>query len=65
MDKFDKMSDKDVLEVNAKLQILETVGELINSFRESYTRALVINDIKDPKKLETLVEKSEVTLGEC
>ena len=53
---FQKLDTKQVLETKAKLDILETLSVLVNSFRESLTRELVINDIKDPKKLEKICE---------
>ena len=53
-------SSKKIIELNAKLEALKLVSDLINNFRESYTRELVVSGIKDEKELKEKLETFKV-----
>lgn len=64
MTQFEKVDNKSLITIQAKLEVLEMLGGIVDSLREGLTRQLVINNIKNDdvlnKKLEGLsvVEKS-------
>ena len=64
MTQFKKVDNKSLITIQAKLEVLEMLGGIVDSLREGLTRQLVINNIKNDsvlnKKLEGLnvVEKS-------
>ena len=43
---FEEISDVEKERVLGKLQILEVMAEMIQNFRETYTRLLVVNDVE-------------------
>ena len=43
---FEEISDVEKERVLGKLQILEVLAEMIQNFRETYTRLLVVNDVE-------------------
>lgn len=57
---FDTITDKEVIEINAKLEVLKLVGGIIDSLREGLTRELVVNGIKDEEILEEKLDNLEV-----
>ncbi len=65
MTQFKKIDNKSLICIQAKLEVLEMLGGIVDSLREGLTRQLVINNIKDEevfnKKLNDLdvVEKVE------
>ena len=60
MTQFEKVDNKKIIEIKAKLEVLELVGGIVDSLREGLTRQLVLNDIKDEKTLESKVDKMDV-----
>jgi BMFP domain-containing protein YqiC len=60
MTQFEKVDNKKIIEINAKLEVLELVGGIVDSLREGLTRQLVVNDIKDEKTLENKLNKMDV-----
>ena len=66
MTQFKKIDNKSLICIQAKLEVLEMLGGIVDSLREGLTRQLVINNIKDEevfnKKLNDLdvVEKEVV-----
>lgn len=54
--KHETIDKKEVIEMKAKLEVLEMVGGLIDSLREAYTRQLIVNDIKDENELNNKIE---------
>ena len=60
MTQFPKVDNKNIIEINAKLEVLEMLGGIIDSLREGLTRQLVVNDIKDEETLEKKIESLEV-----
>ena len=66
MTQFNKIDNKSLICIQAKLEVLEMLGGIVDSLREGLTRQLVINNIKDEevfnKKLNDLdvVEKDVV-----
>ncbi len=59
--KIPSADSKKIIEINAKLEALKLVSDLIDNFRESYTRQLVISGISDEEKLEEKLESLEVS----
>ena len=59
--KIPSADSKKIIEINAKLEALKLVADLIDNFRESYTRQLVISGINDEEKLENKLDSLEVT----
>lgn len=59
--KIQSADSKKIIEINAKLEALKLVADLIDNFRESYTRQLVISGISDEEKLENKLDSLEVT----
>jgi|TARA_R110002073_G_scaffold28172_2_gene89745 hypothetical protein len=59
--KIQSADSKKIIEINAKLEALKLVADLIDNFRESYTRQLVISGINDEEKLENKLDSLEVT----
>lgn len=43
---FAEISDIEKERIMGKLQILEVLAEMIQNFRETYTRLLVVNDVE-------------------
>ena len=64
LQQFDTVTDKEVIEINAKLEVLKLVGGIVDSLREGLTRQLEVNGIKDEnlltEKLESLEIKSAI-----
>lgn len=60
MTQFPKVDNKKIIEINAKLEVLELLGGIVDSLREGLTRQLVVNDIKDEKTLESKLNKMDV-----
>lgn len=66
MTQFKKIDNKSLICIQAKLEVLEMLGGIVDSLREGLTRQLVINNIKDEevfnKKLNDLdvIEKDVV-----
>ena len=60
MTQFPKVDNKNIIEINAKLEVLEMLGGIIDSLREGLTRQLVVNDIKDNEILENRLNMLEV-----
>lgn len=58
--KFDCIDDKEIIEINAKLEVLELVGGVVDSLREGLTRQLVVNGIKDEDKLKDKIGNLQV-----
>lgn len=58
--KFESVSNQEIIELKAKLEILEVVGGLIDSFREGFTRQLVVNNIKDEDELKKKISDMEI-----
>ena len=52
MTSFEKVDNKKLIEIKAKLEVLEMLGGIVDSLREGLTRQLVVNDIKTEEKLE-------------
>ncbi len=52
MTTFEKVDNKKLIEIKAKLEVLEMVGGIVDSLREGLTRQLVVNDINTEEKLE-------------
>jgi hypothetical protein len=52
MTTFEKVDNKKLIEIKAKLEVLEMVGGIVDSLREGLTRQLVVNDINSEEKLE-------------
>ena len=59
--KIPSADSKKIIEINAKLEALKLVSDLIDNFRESYTRQLAISGISDEEKLEEKLESLEVS----
>lgn len=59
--KIPSADSKKIIEINAKLEALKLVADLIDNFRESYTRQLVISGINDEEKLEEKLDSLEVS----
>lgn len=60
MTQFEKVDNKKIIEIKAKLEVLEMLGGIVDSLREGLTRQLVVNDIKDNKTLESKINKMDV-----
>ena len=66
MTQFNKIDNKSLICIQAKLEVLEMLGGIVDSLREGLTRQLVINNIKDEevfnKKLNDLdvIEKEVI-----
>ena len=54
---FRKLDEKQMLEIRAQLELLETQVSNFNLLRESLTRELVINGVKDGQQLEEKIKK--------
>ena len=54
---FRKLDEKQMLEIRAQLELLETQVSNFNLLRESLTRELVINGVKDGEQLEEKIKK--------
>lgn len=52
MTSFEKVDNKKLIEIKAKLEVLEMLGGIVDSLREGLTRQLVVNDINTEEKLE-------------
>tara|TARA_R110002126_G_scaffold33609_3_gene105220 strand:+ start:740 stop:976 length:237 start_codon:yes stop_codon:yes gene_type:complete len=52
MTTFEKVDNKKLIEIKAKLEVLEMIGGIVDSLREGLTRQLVVNDINTEEKLE-------------
>lgn len=57
---FEKIDNKEVIEINAKLEILKLLGGIVDSLREGLTRSLVVNGIKDEELLEKRLNSLDV-----
>ena len=57
---FEKVDNKKMIKIKAKLEVLEMLGGIVDSLREGLTRQLVVNDIKDNKTLESKINKMDV-----
>lgn len=51
---------KKIIELNAKLEALKMVSSLIDNFRESYTRELVVSGIGDETELKKKLESYKI-----
>tara|TARA_R110000824_G_scaffold377271_1_gene568508 strand:- start:891 stop:1184 length:294 start_codon:yes stop_codon:yes gene_type:complete len=60
MTNFKKVDNKNIIEINAKLEVLEMLGGIVDSLREGLTRQLVLNDIKDEETLENKIKSLDV-----
>tara|TARA_R110002110_G_scaffold14574_3_gene67364 strand:- start:65 stop:400 length:336 start_codon:yes stop_codon:yes gene_type:complete len=60
MTHFKKVDNKNIIEIKAKLEVLEMLGGIVDSFREGLTRQLVVNNIKDEETLEKKIESLDV-----
>ena len=54
---FRKLDEKQMLEIRAQLELLESQVANFNLLRESLTRELVINGVKDGEQLEEKIKK--------
>jgi|TARA_R110002124_G_scaffold163670_1_gene331074 hypothetical protein len=64
MTQFEKVDNKKIIEIKAKLEVLELVGGIVDSLREGLTRQLVVNDIRDDETLESKINKLDVVAHE-
>jgi len=60
MTQFEKVDNKKIIEIKAKLEVLEMRGGIVDSLREGLTRQLVVNDIRDEETLENKLNKMDV-----
>lgn len=60
MTQFEKVDNKKIIEIKAKLEVLEMLGGIVDSLREGLTRQLVVNDIRDEETLENKLNKLDV-----
>mgnify|MGYP003677108747 CR=1 FL=1 len=60
MTQFEKVDNKKIIEIKAKLEVLEMLGGIVDSLREGLTRQLVVNDIRDEETLESKLNKLDV-----
>tara|TARA_R110000822_G_scaffold67691_1_gene164661 strand:- start:514 stop:834 length:321 start_codon:yes stop_codon:yes gene_type:complete len=60
MTQFEKVDNKKIIEIKAKLEVLEMLGGIVDSLREGLTRQLVVNDIRDEETLESKINKLDV-----
>jgi len=60
MTQFEKVDNKKIIEIKAKLEVLEMLGGIVDSLREGLTRQLVVNDIRDEETLENKLNKMDV-----
>ena len=58
--RFGKIDNKEIIEINAKLDILKLIGGIVDSLREGLTRQLVVNGIEDDELLSKKLDKMEV-----
>ena len=61
MTTFEKVDNKKLIEIKAKLEVLEMVGGIVDSLREGLTRQLVVNDINTEVKLEEKIGNLVIT----
>jgi len=61
MTTFEKVDNKKLIEIKAKLEVLEMVGGIVDSLREGLTRQLVVNDINTEEKLEEKIGNLVIT----
>tara|TARA_R110001632_G_scaffold34218_2_gene87419 strand:- start:19 stop:249 length:231 start_codon:yes stop_codon:yes gene_type:complete len=54
---FRKLDEKQMLEIRAQLELLERQVSDFNNLRESLTRELVVNNVKDGKELNEKIKK--------
>ena len=54
---FRKLDEKQMLEIRAQLELLERQVTDFNNLRESLTRELVVNNVKDGKELNEKIKK--------
>lgn len=54
---FRKLTEIEMLEVKAQLLLLEKQVDNFNLLRESLTRELVVNGVKDAEQLEEKIKK--------
>ena len=60
---FPELSETEKERVLGKLQMLEVLAEMIQNFRETYTRLLVVNEV-EPTDENTSKDSQEETLEE-
>ena len=58
--RFGKINNKEIIEINAKLEVLKLLGGIVDSLREGLTRQLVVNGIEDEELLSEKLDKMEV-----
>ncbi|HAI38017.1 MAG TPA: hypothetical protein DCM40_07760 [Maribacter sp.] len=61
---FRNLDEKDMLAQKAQLDILEHLSIYINNLRESMTRELIVNGVKDDDELEERLAKIQVEQAE-
>ncbi len=61
---FRNLDEKDMLAQKAQLDILEHLSIYINNLRESMTRELIVNGVKDNEELEERLSKIQVEQAE-
>lgn len=61
---FRNLDEKDMLAQKAQLDILEHLSIYINNLRESMTRELIVNGVKDEDELEERLAKIQVEQAE-
>jgi|TARA_R100000654_G_scaffold70840_1_gene101368 hypothetical protein len=57
---FKQMDEKDMLCQKAQLDLLEHLSVYINNLRESMTRELIVNGVKDEEMLKEKLEKIKI-----
>ena len=61
---FKQMDEKDMLCQKAQLDLLEHLSVYINNLRESMTRELIVNGVKDEEMLKEKLEKIKIEQAE-
>ena len=56
-DEFNTLTPTQIIEHKAKLDIMEYIVETLNTLRESYTKELIVNGVKDEGMLAEKLEK--------
>lgn len=62
--KFETLDEKKMLEHKAQLDLLEHLSVYINTLRESLTRELIVNGVKNDEELEERLKKIKIDMAE-
>ena len=62
--KFENLDEKKMLEHKAQLDLLEHLSVYINTLRESLTRELIVNGVKNDEELEERLKKIKIDMAE-